>query len=61
MQWLTHFVRADHGQAGTASAPQTHGLVITSGWRYDLLLWVGNLITRGKWRALRQMTWVLAD
>jgi ubiquinone/menaquinone biosynthesis C-methylase UbiE len=61
MQWLPHFVRARHGQLGTASAPQTHGLVITSAWRYDLLLWVGNLVTRGKWQALREMTADLAQ
>ncbi|HJZ49762.1 MAG TPA: methyltransferase domain-containing protein [Roseiflexaceae bacterium] len=61
MQWLTHFVNARHGQAGTASEAQTRGLVITSAWRYDLLLWLGNLITRGKWQALRQTTADLAQ
>ncbi len=61
MQWLTHFVNARHGQMGTASGEQTRGLVITSAWRYDLLLWVGNLITRGKWQALRQTTADLAQ
>ena len=61
MQWLTHLVGARHGQAGTASAPQTRGLVITSAWRYDLLLWLGNLMTRGKWQALRQTTADLAQ
>jgi ubiquinone/menaquinone biosynthesis C-methylase UbiE len=61
MQWLTHFVRARHGQAGASSALQTRGLVITSAWRYDLLLWVGNLMTRGKWQALRQLTADLAQ
>jgi ubiquinone/menaquinone biosynthesis C-methylase UbiE len=61
MQWLTHFVRARHGQLGTASGAQTHGLVITSAWRYDLLLWLGNLMTRGKWQALRQTTADLAQ
>ncbi len=61
MQWLTHFVNARHGQMGTASGEQTRGLIITSAWRYDLLLWVGNLITRGKWQALRQTTADLAQ
>jgi ubiquinone/menaquinone biosynthesis C-methylase UbiE len=61
MQWLPHLVSARHGQPGTASAPQTRGLVIRSSWRYDLLLWVGNLATGGKWQALRQMTADLAQ
>jgi SAM-dependent methyltransferase len=61
MQWLTHLVGARHGQMGTASVPQTRGLVITSAWRYDLLLWLGNLVTRGKWQALRQLTADLAQ
>jgi hypothetical protein len=61
MQWLTHLVGARHGQAGTASETQTRGLIITSAWRYDLLLWLGNLMTRGKWQALRQTTADLAQ
>jgi SAM-dependent methyltransferase len=61
MQWLTHLVGARHGQAGTGSEAQTRGLVITSAWRYDLLLWLGNLVTRGKWQALRQTTADLAQ
>jgi SAM-dependent methyltransferase len=61
MQWLTHFVNARHGQMGTGSEAQTRGLVITSALRYDLLLWLGNLATRGKWQALRQMTADLAQ
>jgi SAM-dependent methyltransferase len=36
-------------------------LVITSGWRYDLMLWVGNLATGGAWQALRQTTADLAQ
>jgi ubiquinone/menaquinone biosynthesis C-methylase UbiE len=60
MGWLERFVSAHHGEIGTPSAPQTRGLVITSGRRYDLMLWLGNLMTRGKWQALRQMTADLA-
>lgn len=60
MRWLGHFVAARHGGSGTASGPQTRGLVITSAWRYDLLLWLGNLATRGEWQTLRERTADLA-
>jgi ubiquinone/menaquinone biosynthesis C-methylase UbiE len=60
MQWLEHFVNAHHGDAGTLSAPQTRGLVINSAWRYDLLLWLGNLMVGGKWQRLRHKTAELA-
>jgi ubiquinone/menaquinone biosynthesis C-methylase UbiE len=61
MGWLEHFVSTSHGESGAASAHHTHGLVITSGWRYDLLLWFGNLMLRGKWQALRRKTADLAQ
>jgi ubiquinone/menaquinone biosynthesis C-methylase UbiE len=63
MNWnsLGRFVSTRHGGSGPASAPHTQGLVITSGWRYDLMLWVGNLATRGAWRALREQTADLAQ
>src|SRR5215469_2007226 len=63
MSWnrLGRLVSTRHGEWGPASAPQTQGLVITSGWRYDLMLWVGNLATRGAWQALRESTADLAQ
>src|SRR5688500_9589511 len=60
MQWLEHFVSAHHGEPGSLSAHQTRGLVINSAWRYDLLLWLGNLLVGGKWQALRRQTVELA-
>jgi len=41
--------------------PETQGIVITRAWRYDLLLWVGNLLSGGKLQALRHMTADLAE
>jgi SAM-dependent methyltransferase len=61
MDWLEHFVSARHGHLGTPASPQTRGLVLTSGWRYDLLLWLGNLAVGGKWQQLRQRTADLAQ
>jgi SAM-dependent methyltransferase len=61
LNWLGRLVSTRHGGSGPASAPHTQGLVITSGWRYDLMLWVGNLATRGEWQALRQRTADLAQ
>ena len=59
--WLGRLVSTRHGGSGAASAPQTQGLVITSGWRYDLMLWVGNLATHGAWQTLRRRTADLAQ
>src|SRR5215472_3506603 len=63
MSWnrLGRLVSTRHGEWRPASAPQTQGLVITSGWRYDLMLWVGNLATQGAWQALRQQSADLAQ
>jgi ubiquinone/menaquinone biosynthesis C-methylase UbiE len=61
MHWLEHFVSTNHGESSTTSAHHTRGLVITSGWRYDLVLWLGNLVLGGKWQALRQMIADLAQ
>ena len=64
MQWLGHFVGTRRSGSDTDTTAHTHtqtrGLVITSAWRYDLLLWLGNLVTRGTWQALRQRTADLA-
>jgi SAM-dependent methyltransferase len=49
-----------HHRGPDAAAPQTRGHVLTAGWRYDLMLWCGNLVLRGQWQALRQRTLDLA-
>lgn len=59
-RWLGHFVGAHHSESGTASAPQTRGIVIVSGWRYDIMMWIGNVASHGEWQALRQSTADLA-
>jgi len=61
MQWLGHFVGTRHGESGATHGQSTRGIVITSGWRYDLMLWAGNLISHGEWKALRQTTADLAQ
>src|SRR5687767_5231679 len=62
MQWLTHLVSAHHGQRrSSAAALPTEGLVITSAWRYDLVLWLTNLMAGGAWQATRQQTLDLAQ
>ncbi|MEO7912186.1 MAG: methyltransferase domain-containing protein, partial [Roseiflexaceae bacterium] len=61
MHWLTRFIHTHHGQMDAASASQTGGLVITSAWRYDVMLWLGNLATGGAWQALREGTADLAQ
>jgi ubiquinone/menaquinone biosynthesis C-methylase UbiE len=53
MQWLTHLVSTRHGQHGSPSGAQTSGLVITSAWRYDLMLWLTNVMVGGKWQLVR--------
>jgi ubiquinone/menaquinone biosynthesis C-methylase UbiE len=55
------FIQTRHGGSGESSAPQTQGLVITSARRYDLMLWFGNLATRGQWQALRRTSLELAQ
>lgn len=57
---LGRFIQTRKGGSGESWAPQTKGLVITSARRYDLMLWFGNLATRGKWQALRRMSLELA-
>jgi hypothetical protein len=42
-------------------APETRGLVMDWGWRYDLLVWLAdNLLLRGRLRALRRRALELA-
>ncbi len=54
MHWLAHRVHRRRQEA--AAALQTRGIVIPSGWGYDFMLWLGNLVLQGKWQALRRMT-----
>ncbi|MDQ6746568.1 MAG: methyltransferase domain-containing protein [Candidatus Dormibacteraeota bacterium] len=58
---MPRFARLVHHRRPDAAAPQTGGHVLTSDWRYDLMLWVGNLVLRGQWHALRQRTIDLAQ
>ena len=39
-----------HGHNKGTHAGSTQGFVLNWGWRYDLMLWFGNLMARGKWR-----------
>jgi ubiquinone/menaquinone biosynthesis C-methylase UbiE len=61
MQWITRLVSAHHGQQGASAAPPTRGLVITSAVRYDLVLWLSNLMAGGAWQATRQQVLELAQ
>jgi ubiquinone/menaquinone biosynthesis C-methylase UbiE len=55
------FARRLHGTASDAPAPQTKGLVLSGGWRYDLMeRLVDLLVFRGQVRTLRQRTLDLA-
>ncbi len=60
---FAHFFPSLHPRRqGEASAKETRGRVITWwGWSYDLMQWFANLVFRGKWQALRQMTADLAQ
>ena len=61
MRWSGHFVGARHGNLGAHGSQPTRGVVISSGWRYDLMLWIGNLASHGEWQVLRQTTADLAQ
>jgi ubiquinone/menaquinone biosynthesis C-methylase UbiE len=56
------FARRLHSQSGKASATGTKGLVMSGGWRHDLMAWsIDTFLFRGKWRELRQRTTTLAQ
>lgn len=58
MHW---FARHHHGKPGEAPTRMTRGLVLDSGWRYDLKEWFFDaFLFRGKLRELRQRTADLA-
>ena len=53
--------RHRHNSAGKAPAKETKGLVLSGGWRYDLMEWYHDTFSfRGKLRELRQRTANLA-
>ena len=55
------FVQHQHNKPGEASARKTKGLVLDTGWRYDLMEWFfDTFLFRGKLRELRQRTADLA-
>jgi ubiquinone/menaquinone biosynthesis C-methylase UbiE len=55
------FARHRHNSAGKAPAKETKGLVLSGGWRYDLMEWYHETFSfRGKLRELRQRTATLA-
>jgi ubiquinone/menaquinone biosynthesis C-methylase UbiE len=59
------FARHRHGTARQGVTPltskTTKGLVMNSGWRYDLSAWFFDTVWfRGQWRAFRQQTITLA-
>jgi ubiquinone/menaquinone biosynthesis C-methylase UbiE len=55
------FTRHRHSEASKASAKETKGLILTGGWRYDLMEWfIDTFVFRGQVRQLRQRTAGLA-
>ncbi|HEX2619640.1 MAG TPA: methyltransferase domain-containing protein, partial [Phototrophicaceae bacterium] len=57
------FARRQHGKSneGSGTVKTTRGLVLNSGWRYDLIDWYcDTFLFRGKLRELRQRTATLA-
>jgi ubiquinone/menaquinone biosynthesis C-methylase UbiE len=56
------FARHRHNSEGKAPAKETKGLVLSGGWRYDLMEWYHDTFSfRGKLRELRQRTATLAS
>ena len=54
--------RHRHGMTGEESAPETKGLIIKGGWRYDFMEWFHGSLTFGsQMRKLRQRTVALAS
>ena len=55
------FARHRHSEASKASAKETKGLILTGGWRYDLMEWfIDTFMFRGQLRELRLRTATLA-
>ena len=56
------FARHRHKKSGKASTKITRGLILDTGWRYDLMEWFfDTFFFHGKLRELRQRTADLAD
>src|SRR5689334_23146464 len=56
------FARYRHNSAGKALAKETKGLVLSGGWRYDLMeRFIDAFVFRGQVRELRQRTADLAQ
>jgi len=51
---MSSFVRHQHKESSEVQAGLTQGHILNWGWRYDLMLWFSNLMTRGKWRVLQR-------
>jgi ubiquinone/menaquinone biosynthesis C-methylase UbiE len=55
------FAKHSHSKSGKVSTKITRGLILDSGWRYDLIEWLlDTFLFRGKLRELRQRTADLA-
>lgn len=55
------FGKHDHKGSGKASAKKTRGLILDTGWRYDLMDWfLDTFMFRGKLREMRNRTADLA-
>ena len=51
------FTRPRPGRVSKASTTETKGLVLSGGWRYDLMAWFHDTFSfRRQWRKLRQRT-----
>ena len=50
-----------HAKSGEVSSKATQGFVIDWGWRYDLMLWWHNVLSRGKWQELQHTITDLAQ
>jgi SAM-dependent methyltransferase len=58
---MRSLARAHHGESGGTSACETPGLVLDWGWRYDLVVWLFDVVSRGKLREIRRRALDLAD
>jgi ubiquinone/menaquinone biosynthesis C-methylase UbiE len=55
------FAHHRHREAGETSAKETKGLIVSGGWRYDLMEWfIDTFVFRGQMRELRLRTANLA-
>ena len=56
------FAQHHHSKSGEVSTKKTKGLILDTGWRYDLMEWFfDTFLFRGKLRELRQRTADLAN